>query len=79
MAAAAAVTGRLFDVRELRRTISIVKASIATALTGTNGEGIMKHVLVMLVTGAVLCGAAAYAAGNASRPAVAEQRPPRAG
>ncbi len=39
----------------------------------------MKHVLVMLVTGAVLCGAAAYAAGIASRPAVAEQRPARAG
>lgn len=28
----------------------------------------MKHVLVLLVTGAVLCGAAAYAAGIASRP-----------
>lgn len=35
----------------------------------------MKHVLIMLVTGAVLCGAAAYAAGIASHPAVAEQRP----
>jgi len=39
----------------------------------------MKHVLVMLVTGAVLCGAAAYAAGVASHPAVAEQPPQRAG
>jgi hypothetical protein len=28
----------------------------------------------MLVTGAVLCGAAAYAAGVATRPAMTEQR-----
>ncbi len=51
-------------------TTSIVKTH------NRDGRGsIMKHVLVMLVTGAVLCGAAAYAAGVASRPATAEQRP----